>query len=179
MSDASFAVIATHEVVETGFLRLERLEVRAPDGSTVLREVVRHPGAVAMVPVVGDSVVLIRQYRAPVDAYVLELPAGKLDIAGEDPALAAHRELEEEIGYRAGLLEPIATFWTGPGFTDERMTVYLATECEPVEHSPHGPEEENAEVVHIPVADLPAMLGDDRFEDAKTIVGLQAMLQRR
>jgi ADP-ribose pyrophosphatase len=132
-----------------------------------------------MVPVVDDSVVMIRQYRAPVGDFVLELPAGKLDKPGENPAPAATRELVEEVGYRPGRLERIATFWTGPGFTDERITVFLATECEPEAASPHGPEEENAEILHVAIADLPEMLAADAFEDAKTIVGLQAFLQRR
>ena len=91
---------------------------------------------------------------------------------------AAARELEEEVGLRPGKLEPIATFWTGPGFTDERMTVFLATACTPVDHAPHGPEEEDAEIVRLPIAELQGMLAADRFEDAKTIVGLQALLQR-
>lgn len=179
MADPKFEIVAAPVLLESSFLRVERLHVRAPDGSTVQREAVRHPGAVAVVVVVDDEVVLIRQYRAPVDAYVLELPAGKLDVAGEDLIPAAIRELEEEVGYRPGKLETLASFWVGPGITDEWTTVFLATECEKVAASPHGPEEEYAEIVRIPVNQLAAMLADDVFADAKTIVGLQAFLLRR
>ena len=143
------------------------------------REAVRHPGAVAVVAVVGDDVVLIRQYRAPVDAMVLELPAGKLDVPGEDPALAAGRELEEEIGYRPGTLEPLSSFFTGPGFTDEHMTVYLATDCVAVASNPHGPEEIAAEIVRLRIDELATYIASGEITDAKTLVGLLAFLQRR
>lgn len=178
MAGSSFEIVAIDRLLETGFLRIEGLDVRAPDGSIVRREVVRHPGAVAIVAVVQDAVILIRQYRAPVDAHVLELPAGKLDRPGENPGPAAERELVEEVGYRPGRLEQIASFWTGPGFTDERIIVFLATECEAVGATPHGPEEEDAEVLHVPVRALPAMLAAGEVEDAKTIVGLEALLRR-
>lgn len=173
----AFRIVGVRSLYETGFLHLERLDVEAPDGRRVSREVVRHPGAVAVVPVDGDDVVLIRQYRAPVDETLLELPAGKLDVAGEDPAEAAIRELEEEVGLRPGRLDVLSTFYTGPGFTDEHMTVYLARDCRPVPVTPHGVEEEHAEIVRIPIVDLPGMIADDRLSDAKTLVGLLALLR--
>jgi len=128
---------------------------------------------------VDGYVVLIRQYRAPVDQMMLELPAGKLDVPGEDPAAAAARELEEEIGYRPGSLEVLATFYTGPGFTDEHMTVYLASNCAEAPSRPHGPEEEAAEIVRVPVVDLPGMIARDEFADAKTLAGLLVYMQMR
>lgn len=164
-------------MASSSFLRLDRLHVAAPDGTTFQREVVRHPGAVAVLPVVDGAVVLIRQYRAPVDAEVLELPAGKLDVPGEDPEVAAARELQEEIGYLPGRLEPLAAFYTGPGFTDEHMRVYVATGCTPTAARPHGPEERAAEIVHIPVDDLPALIAAGEVADAKTLVGLLAYLR--
>lgn len=166
-------------LAQTHFLRLDRLHVLAPTGAAVRREAVRHPGAVAMVPVVGDAIVLLRQYRAPVDAEMLELPAGKLDVDGEDPAAAAERELAEEVGLVPGRLELVAEFYTGPGFTDERMHVFVATDCRPVARSPHGPEEEAAEVVLVPLDDVPEMIAEGRIEDAKTLVGLLALLRSR
>ncbi len=151
----------------------------APDGTTFAREVIRHPGAVAMVAETGDGVALIRQYRAPVDEALLELPAGKLDVPGEDPAVAAARELEEEVGLRPGALELLATFYTGPGFTDEHMAIYLATGCEDAPIRPHGPEEEAAEIVHVPAGDLMDLISGGQIADAKTLVGLLLYLQRR
>lgn len=175
----AFRIRGARTLHTTGFLRLEEVEVETPNGQMVRRQVVRHPGAVAMVAVVDDAVVLIRQYRAPVDEYVLELPAGKLDIAGEDPAVAAKRELEEEVGLRPNRIEELATFYTGPGFTDEHMTVFLATECAAVALEPHGAEEEYAEIVRVPVAELPHLLASSELRDAKTIAGLYAFLARR
>ncbi len=173
-----FRVVGSRSLVTTTFLTAERLHLLSPDGRAVQRSVIRHPGAVAMVPVLGDAVILIRQYRAAVGHDVLEIPAGKLDIPGEDPEAAAARELAEEIGYRPGNLELVATFFTGPGFTDERMWTYLATDLEPVPVEPAGVEEEHSEVVTIPVADLPGMIARRDFEDAKTLVGLLIVLQR-
>ncbi len=175
---AEFQIRDARVVHESGFLRLEELDVAAPDGSRLLRHVVRHPGAVAVVAVVGDEVALIRQYRAPVDEYLLELPAGKLDVPGEARAATAARELEEEVGLRPGRLVELASFYTGPGFTDEYMTVFLATECVAVPMAPHGLEEQHAEIVRIPVVDLPALLSSGEVRDAKTLAGLLAYLHQ-
>lgn len=106
--------------------------VRFPDGSTGELEMVRHPGASAVIPFLDDPqgedprVVLIRQYRYAADGYVYEIPAGRLD-AGEDPHTCALRELREETGYTATRLIPLTTFYTTPGFTDERIHLFAAT----------------------------------------------------
>src|SRR3989337_2894385 len=100
--------------------------VTLPNGATVELEVIHHPGAAAVVPMKDErTVIQIRQYRLAAGGYIYEIPAGKLH-PGEDPAHCAMRELEEEIGYRAGRLEKIATFFTAPGFTDEVMHLYVA-----------------------------------------------------
>jgi ADP-ribose pyrophosphatase len=174
---AGFRVLGSRALATTTFLRAERQHLIAPDGAGLQRAIIRHPGAVAAVPVVDESVVLIRQYRAPVGHEVLEIPAGKLDVYGEDPRDAAARELAEEIGYRPGNLELIASFYTGPGFTDERLWLYLATDLVPVAVNPAGIEEEHSEVVKIPIDRLPELIADGEFEDAKTLVGLLALLR--
>ena len=176
--DGGFELVGAREITTSAFLRLEELTLRSPSGAEVRRTVVRHPGAVAVVPVDGKDIVLIRQYRAPLDAAILEIPAGKLDMPGEDKEAAARRELEEEVGLRAGAMELVTTMWTAPGFADEKMWIYLATDIEPGEAKPHGAEEEVAEVVRIPLSDVPALLASDALDDAKTIVGLQAALFR-
>jgi ADP-ribose pyrophosphatase len=156
---------------------LEEADLETPDGDIVKRTVIRMNGAVSVVPVVDDTVVLIRQYRTPLDRPLLELPAGKLDVDGEDPRDAAARELAEEAGYTAGKLEPVAHFYTSPGFADEHMSVFIATDLTPVEARPMGPEEVAAEIVRIPIAELPGMLHE--IEDGKTLIGLMALLLSR
>ena len=177
--ESGFRLVDVHHVADTSFLKIELLEMVSPTGRTMERTVVRHPGAVAVVAIDGSDVVLIRQYRAAVDRPVLEIPAGKLDVPGEDLEQAARRELEEEVGLQAQSVRLLTTFWTTPGFSDERMWVYLATGLKAVGSRPHGAEEEVAEVVRVGVADIPAMLAADVFEDAKTIIGLAAMVAER
>lgn len=173
-----FTVIGSATVAATSFLRMERVYVAGPGGAAVRRDVVRHPGAVAVVAVVDGAVALIRQYRAAVDADVLEIPAGKLDVVGEDPEEAARRELAEEAGLVPGDLRLLADFWSAPGFTDERMRLYLATDCTPTDRVPHGVEEEVAELVMVPMDDLPAMITTGAVRDAKSLVGLLMVLGR-
>ncbi|NND04144.1 MAG: NUDIX hydrolase [Acidimicrobiia bacterium] len=175
---SGFDIVGASDITTSAFLRVEELRLTSPTGAEVRRTVVRHPGAVAVVALDGDDFVLIRQYRAPIDSMILEIPAGKLDVPGEDLEEAARRELEEEVGLRSRVMELLASVWTAPGFTDERISIYLASDVEAVAARPHGAEEEVAEVVRIPKADVPAMLANNEFEDAKTIVGLQAALAR-
>lgn len=174
---SGFRIVATRLLTETPFLRLEEVDLETPDGDTGKRTVIRIGGAVSVVPVVDDEVVLIRQYRTPLGRPLLEIPAGKLDIPGEDPRDAAARELAEEAGYAAGHLELVSEFFTSPGFVDERMSVFIATDLTAVDANPMGPEEVAAEIVRIPIADLPDLM--HTIEDGKTLIGLMALLLSR
>jgi ADP-ribose diphosphatase len=176
-ADAGFEIVGSDVLAETPFLRLEEVSLRSPSGDVAARTVVRVGGAVALIPVDGDEVVLFRQYRTAIDRAVLEIPAGKLDVPGEAPEQCARRELAEETGLGAGLIEEISHYYTSPGFTDEDVTIYLATELTEVEMNRVGPEERAAEIVRVPIADLPGLLPS--LEDSKTIIGLQALLLRR
>ncbi len=180
MSDGSagFHLVGVRHVANSSFLQAERLHLISPTGIAMERTVIRHPGAVAVVPVDGSEVVLIRQYRSPTDSMLLEIPAGKLDLPGEDLIAAARRELEEEVGLVAGSLELLVSFWTTPGFSNERIWVYLATDVTAVAARPHGAEEEVAEIVRVPINAIAGMLAADELDDAKTIIGLAAMLAR-
>jgi ADP-ribose pyrophosphatase len=151
-----------------------------PDGEGFQREVVHHPGAVSVVAVLDDgrTVVLVRQYRGPIDDVLLEIPAGKLDVDGEAPELAAARELEEEVGWRAGRLEKLAEFYNSPGFCDERATVYLALDLVRCPLSAQGVEERHMTIEHVALSDVPAMIADGRILDAKTIIGLTLARER-
>ena len=154
--------------------------IERADGSRHQREIVEHPGAVAIVAIdEEDRVLLVRQFRTAVGRTLLEIPAGTLDVdpatgTVEDPALAAPRELEEETGQRAGQWHKLGAFWTAPGFATELMHLYLATDLYPADDDGRlGPDEDEALVaVRIPLAQAVAAAEDGRIADAKSIVGL-------
>lgn len=150
---------------------------RSPDGVVLERDVVKHPGAVSVVPVDGDEVILVRQYRAALGRDLLEIPAGKRDVPGEPPEATAVRELEEEIGMRAATLVPLAEFYNSAGFSDEYSYVYLATDLEAGEQSLQGVEEQHMTVERHRLADVPAMIAAHELVDAKTIIGLLLALR--
>ena len=173
-ADAGFHIVGGDVIAETPFLRVEQLELQGPDGTVAPRSVVRIGGAVAVVAIDGDEVVLIKQYRTALDRAVVELPAGKLDKPEEDPQAAAARELIEEVGYAAAEWEQIAHYHTSPGYSDEFVIIYVARDLTPVAMKRIGPEEEAAEIVRVPIADIREVLPS--IEDSKTVIGLQALL---
>jgi ADP-ribose pyrophosphatase len=139
------------------------------------REIVEHPGAVAIVAVDREEqVTLVRQLREPARKKLVELPAGTVD-EGEEPLATAKRELEEEAGLRGGEWREVASFWTSPGFCRERMTLYVAEGLERGE--PHPDDGEDVELVRWPVAEIESHLGE--LEDAKTLAGLLLYLRLR
>ena len=147
--------------------------VTLPNGVTIDLEMVRHPGAAAVVPLKEDgTVVLIRQFRHAAGGFIYEIPAGKLH-HGEEPTACAVRELEEEIGYRAGRLELLSSIFTAPGFTDEVIHVYKATGL--TKGRQQLDRDEVLEVIEMPLADAIGKIHDGTIRDAKTIVGLQAV----
>jgi ADP-ribose pyrophosphatase len=144
-----------------------------PDGTVFTRDVVRHPGAVAVVPATDDGhVLLVRQYRAAVDRNLLEIPAGTRDVEGEPPAETARRELLEEVGVDAGRMRLLTSMYNTPGFCDEETYLYLATDLAPGATARHGVEEENMEVVPVALADVDAMVASGELIDGQTILGL-------
>ena len=145
----------------------------APDGTTFDRDLVHHPGAVAIVPVDEDNgVLMVRQFRAAIDADLLEIPAGKRDVEGEPPEQTARRELEEEVGMRAGRLQKLAEFYNSPGFSDERSWVFLASELEESVVSAHSPEEAAMQIERVALDEVPMLIATGRLVDAKSIIGL-------
>jgi 8-oxo-dGTP pyrophosphatase MutT (NUDIX family) len=139
------------------------------DGEVVSREIVRHRGAVGIVARDREVVWLVRQPREAVgEERLLEIPAGRLDVDGEDPAQAARRELAEEIGRGARTWEPILTYYSSAGFTDERVHLFHATELH--EARAHSEENERIEVVPWPLGELQRAI--DQCRDAKTLIGL-------
>jgi ADP-ribose pyrophosphatase len=164
-------------LLETPRFKVQEVVGRNDRGQEFHKAVIRHPGAVAILPLVGiDAVCLIRNFRISVQRALLELPAGTLE-PDEDPARAAVRELREETGYRAESWQHLQSFFPSPGILDERMHLYLATELTYVgcERQP----DEDIENVILPWQDALAMVRTGQIEDAKTIVGLLLYEQLR
>lgn len=168
--------LATRVIHEGRYLRFRIDTVADARGGRHEREIVEHPGAVAILAVDGDAVLMVRQYRAAVARVLLELPAGTLDRLPdgkvEDAFAAAARELGEETGHRAGAWRDLGRFYTAPGFTDELMHLFLATDLAALEGYA-GPEaDEHLDLVRVPLADAVEMAETGSVEDAKTLVGL-------
>jgi ADP-ribose pyrophosphatase len=145
-------------------------------GQTYSREVVHHPGSAAIVAVFDDmTVALVRQYRHAVVRYLLEIPAGTL-ASPERPEDGAARELEEELGVRAGNLEKLAEFFVSPGFVEEKMWVYLARDL--TETAQRLEEDEMLEIVRVPFRRALEMAASGEIEDGKTIIGLMMAAAR-
>jgi ADP-ribose pyrophosphatase len=143
---------------------------------TYQREVVHHPGSAVIIPVFEDcTVALVKQYRHPAVRYLLEAPAGTL-AKGERPEEGAARELEEELGVVAGRMEKLTEFFVSPGFCEEKMWLYLATELTPTQQSLEA--DEIVEVVRLPISQALEMVSDGEIEDAKTIIGLMLTAPR-
>ena len=160
--------------------------IERSDGSRHRREIVGHPGAVAIVAIdEADRVLLVRQFRTAAGRSLLEIPAGTLDVdettgAVEPPDLAAARELEEETGRRAGRWTKLGEFWTAPGFATELMHLYLATELSVAHDGRLGPDEDEAlDLLTVPVEEAIAAAEDGRIVDAKSIVGLLRLARLR
>jgi len=148
----------------------------APEGELFERDVIRSPGAVGVVPLLLEdgvpTVVFVRQYRGPLDQYVLEIPAGMRDVPDEPLELTAERELIEEAGFSAGRMEYLTNFFSSAGMTDSVLHIYLATDLSPVAREMHGPEETHMEVLRLPLAEAVEMVARGEINDAKTVIGL-------
>jgi ADP-ribose pyrophosphatase len=152
------------------FLVFGQDEVLLENGKTATRDFVSHPGAACVLAVNDqEEVVMVRQYRYPVSRSMLEIPAGKLS-AGEDPLLCAQRELEEETGCRAERWTFLAEYFSTPGFSDERMFLYLARDLTFVESHPDP--DEFVKLEKIPLSQAKEMVRDGRIQDAKTMLAL-------
>lgn len=169
--DYNEKTIKTQDIYKGNIIKVQNLTVSLPTGKEATRDIVLHPGASVVIPLnENGELYLVEQFRKPLDMTTLELPAGKLDSKDEDPRLCAERELMEETGLRAGKLEHLISIHTTPGFCNEVLHMYLATELAQGECCPD--EDEFLSVKKIPVSDLVNMILEHKITDAKTIIGV-------
>ena len=180
---SGFRVVASNRVAEAGFLTIDEVIVETDDGGEdperFSRMVVRHPGAVVVVPVVDEQhAILLRQFRAATGGEVLEVPAGKRDVDAEPPEETARREMAEEIRLRPQRLVKLAEFWNSPGFCDEYTHLYAAFDLEETDKGEAATHEEAAMTIErVAFADVDALIATRELVDSKSIIGL--LLTRR
>ncbi|MGH9021892.1 MAG: NUDIX domain-containing protein [Acidimicrobiia bacterium] len=168
-----YRLLSSAVVARGGFLDLAEEHFVNPRGEEFVRYAVHHPGAVVAVALEGEAALLVRQWRGAVRRHLLEAPAGKLDVPGEEPADAMRRELAEEIGRAPGSLVKLAEFYNSPGFTDELTHVYLATDLSPsASVEALKDEEEDMTVESVPLRDFDRLIASGLIVDAKTIIAL-------
>ncbi len=165
--------IASKVIYDGKIIKVRVDEVRLSGGTKANREIVEHPGAVAIVALTKDlEVILVKQYRKPVEKELLEIPAGKLD-PGEDPLACAKRELLEETGYTADSWKEAFTLLTSPGFSNEKLVIYIATKLHKINDAPIDPEE-IASIERLSLKDLLNCIKNKKIEDGKTVAGIMA-----
>ena len=160
---------------EGTILKLRKDQVQMPNGRLTVREVVEHSDSVCMVPLDAEgNVLLVRQYRKPTESALLELPAGGIEV-GETPEQAAMRELQEEVSHVAGVLQPLAGFWLAPGWCDEYMYAFLATDLMPSDLDQDY--DEIVETRRVPLVQTLELIRNGEICDAKSIAALLQAIQ--
>lgn len=168
--------IKSEEIYRGRVINLRKDTLRLPDGKEIQRDVVEHGGAVVIVAEEGGDLLFVRQYRYAAGESLLELVAGTRE-PGEDPAVTAGRELQEEAGYKAGKITKIGEFYSAPGFCSELLHLYLAEDLTPSRLP--GDEDEEIEVERYPLAEAVRMALAGEFRDAKTLAGVLLYAQHR
>ncbi len=164
-------VIGKESKYQGGIIDVEKWQVRLPNGETASRDVVLHIGAAAVVAVDEENrVAMVRQFRCPVNRITMEIPAGKLDAADEDPLLCAKRELEEETGLRAEHWQKLVETQTTPAFCTEKISIYMARGLS--QHQSHTDEDEFISAEFIPLEELLLLIREGKLCDGKTVMGL-------
>lgn len=168
--------LSSQDIYSGAIIKVEKWQVSLPDGRTAVREIVKHNGAAAIVPVDDKGyVTMVRQHRVAMDKFTWEIPAGKLDSPTEDPFSAAKRELEEETGLQAAHWQLLNRIDTTPGFCTERIALYLATGLS--QHPSHPDADEFLQLTRLPLDEAVALCMAGEINDSKTLIGL-LMAQR-
>lgn len=174
--DFTEKTISGERIYSGKVIKVDVEEVGLPNGKTSKRELVRHPGAVAVIAVTQDhNIVMVRQYRKALEKEILEIPAGKME-EGEEPHITAGRELEEETGYKPLSLKKIASFYTAPGFCDELVHLYEADIDKP--GTPFTDEDEFVQVKEISLEEAEDAIEKNLIHDAKTMYAVQYLKLR-
>lgn len=163
--------LSTQPIFDGKIISLQVDTVRLPDGNTATREVIKHPGAVAVLALNNNKMLVVEQYRQPMQRTEVEIPAGKLD-KDEDPLVAAGRELQEETGFNSGDLKLLKSFYTSPGFADEIIHLYVTNNAQPGDMSLD--EDEFLEVSELTLEEAYQYIADGRIADAKTMMAVYA-----
>lgn len=164
--------VHTESIYKGKVISLQVDDVSLPDGNTSKRELIKHPGAVAIIPITPEGkMVFVEQYRKALERSVVEIPAGKLE-PGEKPDETAKRELEEETGYTTESLEFVTSFSTSPGFADEIVHLYLAKDLKKAENRLDGDDDEFVELIEASLQEAEEMEKEQRIWDAKTAYAL-------
>lgn len=147
-------------------------DVLLPNGKESKREIVKHPGAVAIIPVTKNgNMIFVKQFRKPLERSLIEIPAGKIE-ENEDPEITAVRELEEETGFTTDTLTYVASFYTSPGFADEIIHLYYTDQLRPLTERVEGDEDEFVEIVELSLEEAEQYVRDKKIYDAKTMYAL-------
>ncbi|ASK63278.1 ADP-ribose pyrophosphatase [Virgibacillus phasianinus] len=160
--------IQTEQIYNGKVIHLQVDEVTLPNGKTSKREIIKHQGAVAVIPITQDNkIVFVEQYRKPLEKSIVEIPAGKLE-PGEIPEVTAIRELEEETGYTTNELKFVTSFYTSPGFADEIMHIYMSDKLKPMEKKAALDDDEFIEILELTLDEAEKYMKENRIHDAKT-----------
>ncbi|WP_181444588.1 NUDIX hydrolase [Bacillus sp. 03113] len=173
MSQFEEKTIKSEKIFSGRIIQLQVDEVELPNGKTSTRELIKHPGAVAVLAVTNDQkIVMVEQYRKPLERTLIEIPAGKLE-GNEDPLVCAKRELEEETGYGCHHLELITSFYTSPGFADEIVHLFLAKDLYKKENAAGLDEDEFVQLLEITLEEALQYMKEHKIYDAKTAYAVQ------
>ncbi|OEH93602.1 NUDIX hydrolase [Bacillus solimangrovi] len=173
MKDFTEKTLSSEQIFEGRIINLQVDEVELPNGKKSKRELVKHPGAVAIIPITREGkIVLVRQYRKPLEKMVVEIPAGKLE-KNEAPFQTAERELQEETGYRCQALQYVTSFYTSPGFADEIVHLYYTDQLERLEVPLDTDEDEFVEVIEVTLDEAFKLVREKQIYDAKTAYAIQ------
>lgn len=164
--------LSTEPIFSGKIISVQVDDVKLPDGSVAKREIVKHPGAVAIIAVTDDEkIVFVEQYRKPLEKTLIEIPAGKLE-KDEQPEQTAIRELEEETGYTTNQLQYVTSFYTSPGFADEMIYLYFTDQLSRLEEKIAGDEDEFVELIELSLNEALQYVKEQKIHDAKTMYAL-------